>query len=95
MLVVETIGRMRREYSVQGKSIKEITRELRLSRNTVRKAFDLMRPHFPTSARCGGRPCSRLAIGDELVDAGTPVARLVIPAPFEADSLAIPESAMF
>jgi hypothetical protein len=39
MLVVETIGRMRREYSVQGKSIKEITRELRLSRNTVRKVL--------------------------------------------------------
>jgi DNA-binding CsgD family transcriptional regulator len=37
MLVVETIGRIRREYFVQGKSIKEIARDLRLSRNTVRK----------------------------------------------------------
>ena len=39
MLVVETIGRIRREYFVQGKSIKEIARDLRLSRNTVRKVL--------------------------------------------------------
>ena len=39
MLVVETIGRIRREHFVQGKSIKEIARELRLSRNTVRKVL--------------------------------------------------------
>jgi transposase len=37
MLVVETIGRIRREYFVQGKSIKAIARALKLSRNTVRK----------------------------------------------------------
>jgi transposase len=37
MLVVETIGRIRREFFVQGKSIKEIARALKLSRNTVRK----------------------------------------------------------
>jgi hypothetical protein len=36
MLIVETIGRVRREYH-RGKSIKEICRSLRLSRNTVRK----------------------------------------------------------
>ena len=39
MLIVETIGRIRREYFVQGKSIKEIARDLRLSRNTVRKVL--------------------------------------------------------
>src|SRR5262245_26211751 len=39
MLVVETIGRIRREHFVQGKSIKEIARDLRLSRNTVRKVL--------------------------------------------------------
>ena len=39
MLVVETIGRIRREYFVQGKSIKEIARTLKLSRNTVRKVL--------------------------------------------------------
>ena len=37
MLVVETIGRIRREHLSRGKSIKEIARDLRLSRNTVRK----------------------------------------------------------
>jgi transposase len=39
MLVVETIGRIRREHLVQGKSIKEIARDLRISRNTVRKVL--------------------------------------------------------
>ena len=37
MLVVETIGRIRREHLVKGKSIKEIARDLTISRNTVRK----------------------------------------------------------
>ena len=37
MLTVETIGRIRRGFFVQGKTIKEIARELRISRNTVRK----------------------------------------------------------
>jgi hypothetical protein len=37
MLVVETVGRIRREHFVQRKSIKEIARGLRISRNTVRK----------------------------------------------------------
>ena len=37
MLIVETIGRIRREHLVKGKSIKEIARDLRISRNTVRK----------------------------------------------------------
>ena len=39
MLVVETIGRIRREHFVRGKSIKEIVRELKVSRNTVRKVL--------------------------------------------------------
>ena len=39
MVVVETIGRIRREYCVKGKSIKQIARELQLSRNTVRKVL--------------------------------------------------------
>ena len=37
MLVVETIGRIRRAHFVQGRTIKEIARDLRVSRNTVRK----------------------------------------------------------
>src|SRR5271163_1706370 len=37
MLIVETVGRIRREHLVKGKSIKEIARDLRISRNTVRR----------------------------------------------------------
>ena len=39
MLVVETIGRIRREHLQKGKSIKEIARDLKISRNTVRKVL--------------------------------------------------------
>ena len=37
MLVVETIAKIRRAYFSQGKAIKEICRELRVSRKVVRK----------------------------------------------------------
>ena len=39
MLVVETIARIRRDHLDRGKSIRRIARELKLSRNTVRKAI--------------------------------------------------------
>src|SRR5437899_6337392 len=39
MLVVETIARIRREHFIKGKTIKEIARDLRVSRNTVRKVL--------------------------------------------------------
>lgn len=39
MLVVETIGRIRREHFQKGKSIKEIARDLKISRHTVRKVL--------------------------------------------------------
>ncbi len=39
MLIVETIGRIRREHFFKGKTIKEIVRDLGISRNTVRKAL--------------------------------------------------------
>ncbi len=39
MLVVETVARIRREFFVKGKSIKEIVRDLGVSRNTVRKVL--------------------------------------------------------
>jgi transposase len=39
MLIVETIARIRREHLVKGKSIKQIARELKLSRNTVRRVL--------------------------------------------------------
>src|SRR5258707_1443145 len=37
MLTVETIGRIQREHFVNGKTIRQIARDLRVSRNTVRK----------------------------------------------------------
>jgi hypothetical protein len=36
MITVDTIGRVRRAYFVQGRKIKAISRELKLARNTVR-----------------------------------------------------------
>jgi transposase len=39
MLIVETIGRIRREHFLKGKTIRRIARDLKLSRNTVRKVL--------------------------------------------------------
>src|SRR5437588_595780 len=39
MLTVETIGRIRREHLLKGKTIKEIARDLKVSRNTVRRVL--------------------------------------------------------
>src|SRR5947209_14127859 len=39
MLTVETIRRIRREHFLKGKTIKEIARDLKVSRNTVRKVL--------------------------------------------------------
>jgi transposase len=39
MLTVETVGRIRREYFTKGKTIREIARDLKVSRNTVRKVL--------------------------------------------------------
>jgi transposase len=39
MLTVETIGRIRREHFLKGKTINEIARDLKVSRNTVRRVL--------------------------------------------------------
>ena len=39
MLIAETLERIRREFFVKGKSIKEIARDVGVSRNTVRKVL--------------------------------------------------------
>ncbi len=62
MLVVETIARIRREHLVKGKSIKQIARELKMSRNTVRRVLRSGETAFATSARCSrgrGSGCGR------------------------------------
>src|SRR6202453_817694 len=66
MLVVETIGRIRREHFVQGKSIKEIARDLRLSRNTVRKVLRSDETSFSYERR--GQPRPKLGRWKEQLD---------------------------
>ena len=73
MLVVETIARIRREHFIKGKTIKEIARDLKVSRNTVRKvlrwgetAFEYERQVQPRPKL--GRWASEL---DELLTANT------------------------
>src|SRR6201993_2229165 len=39
MLIVETVARIRREHFIKGKTIRQIARDLRVSRNTVRKVL--------------------------------------------------------
>ena len=56
MLVVETIGRIRREHLVKGKSIKEIARELKISRNTVRKVLRSEETSFSYEREVHPRP---------------------------------------
>jgi transposase len=56
MLVVETIGRIRRERFVKGKSIKEIARDLKLSRNTVRKVLRSEETSFAYAREVQPRP---------------------------------------
>jgi orotate phosphoribosyltransferase-like protein len=36
---VDTIARIRREFFIRGRSIKEVVRDLHVSRNTVRKVL--------------------------------------------------------
>jgi predicted transcriptional regulator len=56
MLIVETIGRIRREHLVKGKSIKEIARDLKISRNTVRNILRLGETSFSYEREVQSRP---------------------------------------
>jgi transposase len=66
MLVVETIGRIRREHFQKGKSIKEIARDLKISRNTVRKVLRSGETAF--SYEREGQPRPKLGAWKEEVD---------------------------
>jgi excisionase family DNA binding protein len=48
---VETIARIRREYFLQGKTIREIARDLHISRNTVRKVVRSGTTRYPRMRR--------------------------------------------
>ncbi len=65
MLIVETIGRIRREHLGKGKSIKEISRTLHLSRNTVRRILRSGETAFAWIAR--RREAARQAVADATV----------------------------
>ncbi len=56
MLIVETIGRIRREHFVQGKTIREIARNLKLSRNTVSKVLRSAETAFSYGREIQPRP---------------------------------------
>ena len=56
MLTVETIGRIRRAYFVDGKPIRQIVRELRVSRKTVRKAVRAAATEFRYERRVQPQP---------------------------------------
>ncbi len=56
MLIVETIARIRREHFVKGKTIKEIARDLGVSRNTVRKVLRSGETSFEYERRVQPRP---------------------------------------
>ena len=56
MVIVETIGRVRREHFVKGKTIKEIARELKISRNTVRKILRSEETSFSYDREVQPRP---------------------------------------
>ncbi|GEC55409.1 putative transcriptional regulator [Bradyrhizobium japonicum] len=56
MLVVETIARIRREHFIKGKTIKEIVRDLKVSRNTVRKVLRSGETSFEYERQVQPRP---------------------------------------
>jgi hypothetical protein len=56
MLTVETIGRIRREHFLKGKRIKEIVRDLKVSRNTVRKILRSGETAFTYGRKVQPRP---------------------------------------
>ncbi len=66
MLIVETIGRIRREHLGKGKSIKGIARTLHLSRNTVRRILRSGETAFSYEREVQPRP--KLGLWTEALD---------------------------
>src|SRR4029453_16062187 len=67
MLVVETVARIRREHFIKGKTIKEIARDLKVSRNTVRKVLRSGETSFEYEREVQPRP--KLGRWTEVLDA--------------------------
>src|SRR5438552_6787111 len=66
MLIVETIAKIRRAYFVQGKAIKAICRELRVSRKVVRKVLRSEATEFRYERE--EQPLPRIGPGQESLD---------------------------
>jgi len=73
MVTVETIGRIRRAFWVDKKPIRQIVRELRISRRTVRKAIRGTSTEFRYERRVQPQPRLGPFVGrlDELLDANS------------------------
>jgi transposase len=56
MLTVETIGRIRREHLLKGKTIRQIARDLKVSRNTVRRVLRSRATSFAYEREVQPRP---------------------------------------
>ena len=67
MLVVETIAKIRRAYFLRGKAIKEICRELRISRKVVRKVIRTGATEFRYER--SRQPMPRLGVWRERLEA--------------------------
>jgi len=68
MLVVETIAKIRRAYFQDKKSIKQICRELRVSRNTVRKVIRSGATELTYERTIQPLPKIGLSVADEFRD---------------------------
>src|SRR5262249_6027356 len=66
MLVVETVAKIRRAFFVEKQPIKAISRELRLSRKTVRKAIRSETTEFRYER--GVQPMPKLGVWRERLD---------------------------
>src|ERR1700752_4456466 len=94
MLVVETIARIRREHFIKGKTIKEIARDLKVSRNTIRKVLRSGETSFEYERLVQPRPklgrwASEL---DGLLAANATRARIVPTTPASSDAGATSKS---
>jgi len=69
MLIVETIGRIRRAHLWSGKSIRQIARDLKISRNTVRRILRSGETSFSYERENSAAPQTRSLEGRDRSDA--------------------------
>jgi len=72
MLIVETIARIRREHFIKGKTIKEIARDLKVSRNMIQQADRLLCESWNERMWSDGEPIDPSPTIDQAVNGGFP-----------------------